>query len=654
MIKTKDNDKRVLLQEFVLNYVGQKVYCTIASPDRLDELIIHLSRIKKAVDRIVVICNNLGDVKKWDPKGLDILHELGAETYEREWNGSFPDARNEYIQKTQHGDWLIVSDSDEHFSDSFIDEIDTVLDQMNKRKKLYARINAHDLTYPFNYDRTIDPLPKELISEHMKLLIFKHLPHMHYTGIGETKAVHEMLMPPPPQEYIMDLPKHYWYVHIKQEQEIWERALRNVYIGGGGNNAGEHNKSWMPLLKICHSLKINSYFELDEYMKKGETDFLLRKWIIDNRQKGMNFEDEMVDIFKYYFYYLHPEEKPNGIDVIEELAVGSLAELMKFVGEMYLEVLGRHASDDERFHYADLIQKDKIKRVDIEEILKDSSEYKNRHRVHYASNSDPKQNEITEELPLAYLPLKVDIQLTENLIDQILRHSKFYNEHFKYLAEIGKRWMIHAAINYKIETQGKGDDKQELASFKHYIDDIQIYMPLNQYNKILDIGAGAGDETMALLDAGYDVIGLTLGEDNVKSAKERYNITLHEEDMHCLRFPKNFFDGIVLIHTYEHAYSSVILLGELYHVLRDYGRIYVAVPDPEAEESKTIWHVNLRLDWQIIEEFSYWGFRLVNISNGKQKRDKYTFVFEKLPIGDPEFANYGYLRHIINLRELLI
>jgi len=639
------------MQEFALNYIGKKVYCTMASPERFRELLIHIRLIhfSKAFDRIVVICNNLGKTKRWSKGHLESLQNYGAETYEREWNNSFPDARNELIQKCQHGDWIITSDSDEHFNEKFLQDLDKILNQLNRKKKLYARINAHDKTYPYNWNLG-DPKPAEVISSHMKLLIFKYIPGLYYRGIGETGTVHETLMPSPPREYVIDLPKDYYYVHTKTEQEIWQRALRNVYQSGGGNNAGNHNPSWQPLLEICENLDIHNYYELDKYLQEGIIDQTLKDWIIQNRQVGMNYENEMVDIFKYYFYYLHPDQKPFDINVIEKLDPNGAAALMAFVGEQYLEILGRHASDDERYHYAMLIMTQKITKDQLSDILKQSDEYKQNHQTNQQQQSLQEQDEgPSENLPLAHLPISVELKLTENIIDQVLRHSKFYNEHIKSLVELGKRWMIHAAINYKIESNGSGSDEQPLEQYDHYIQDIKKFISPEQYKRVLDIGAGAGDETKALLNAGFETIGITIGPDNVKSALERYNIKLFEEDMHSLRFPKDYFDAIILIHTYEHSYASNILLGELYHVLRDYGRIFVAVPDPEAQESKTVWHVNLRLDWQIIEEFRYWGFKLISQDN----LSKYSFVFEKLPAGDPEFTNYDYLQHIIKLRELL-
>ena len=153
------------------------------------------------------------------------------------------------------------------------------------------------------------------------------------------------------------------------------------------------------------------------------------------------------------------------------------------------------------------------------------------------------------------------------------------------------------------------------------------------------------------MDAGFEALGITAGMDNVAKAKEQYNIMLFEQDMHFLPYPADFFDAVVLIHTYEHAYAPTILLGELYYILRPGGRIYVACPDAEDPNQHTIWHVNLKTEKQIIDDFFYWGFKLVTLPVHQDTRDRYKFVFEKLPPAHEEFKNWNYLQHIYQRRK---
>lgn len=649
-------------------YPGRKVYCVMSSSDRFDELTKGITIMRPAVDRVVVVCNNSGKYLRWTEEQLTILHNLGAETYLREWNGNFPEARNYYLSKCQIGDWIIVSDSDEHFCDEFPKKLNWVFAQMVKRGAIYGRINSHDVTYPFGW-KTGDPEPVELTSEHMKLLIFKYMPGIHYEGAVGIQLVHEGLKPDPDPKKVTDLPKFFYYRHIKLEQDIWARAARNVWHTGGGNDVGgdpdpkdptkPFNPYWKALRALSTELGFDNWYDFEHYLKLGNIDSRVRDWILAHRQKGMDYENEMCDFFRYYFFALHPEEKPEGVDVISELIPGSLAETLQFVEGVYMQILGRHPSFEEKFLYAKHLMDNRVRREDMEKIFKESPEYRQKNPLTVEKtvpNGKGPQDTVVEKLPVVNIPVNVEVSITPNIIDQTLRHSKYYNEYMRFLVEFGKRWMVYNAVNYKVETDGKGDDKQPKEQFEKYKNDVITLIPPNQFPRMLDVGAGAGDEAAVFQDAGFTVIGLTLGEDNIKHAKDTYGITLLEQDMHCLPFPKDYFDCAAIIHTYEHSFAPMMLLGELYYTLRDYGRVYVAVPDPEAPESKTIWHTNLKYPGQILADFLYWGFRPLDFKEKSpiESRDKYTFIFEKLPKGHPDFTNWGYLQHVYHLREGLL
>jgi len=219
-----------------------------------------------------------------------------------------------------------------------------------------------------------------------------------------------------------------------------------------------------------------------------------------------------------------------------------------------------------------------------------------------------------------------------------------------------RKWEAYLAIHKKAETGGRGVDTEPVETFFHYVEKVKEIMPPDKYPKLLEVGAGAGDETKAFMDAGYEVTGITFGIDNIKYAKEKYGITLLEIDMHDLPpFWKNTFDGAIVIHTLEHALAPIVVIGELYFVLKDYGRVYVAVPDPNAEQSKVIWHTSLLYPEQVKYYFEYWGFKTIRSgeTHGRQGWDKYEFAFEKLPPGHPDFKNWGYLQHIYRRLERL-
>jgi SAM-dependent methyltransferase len=251
------------------------------------------------------------------------------------------------------------------------------------------------------------------------------------------------------------------------------------------------------------------------------------------------------------------------------------------------------------------------------------------------------------------VPVSIDVQVTPEMFVKAIMQSETYWRKIKPMIDLARKFDAYLAIQKKAETGGKGVDEEPLETFTHYIEKIKAAMPPDKYPFILEVGAGAGDETKALMDAGYRVVGITFGEDNIKRAEEKYGIKLLEMDMHNLQFPEKYFDGAVIIHTFEHALAPHMVVGELRYVLRDGGRVYVAVPDPDAEHVKTVWHTNLLNKEQIIEIFRYWGFREISGGElqGKCDRDKYEFVFEKLPDDHPDFRHkWGYIQHIYRRR----
>lgn len=633
-----------------------KVYYTMAPPSRKDQVIKAIDIMRPAVDRVVVVCNNTGK-EIWTDKLLSVLHAHGAETYPRTWTDNFIEARNDALEKCQTEDWIIQSDSDEHFNSLFVADLDFILKTLDEKQVTEAKINAHDLTYPFGWKKG-DTLPPELVSNHYKMLIFKKKSETYFQGVGAMKNVHEVLLPI--SQKLANLDPKYYYIHIKDEQEIWERAARNVVIGGGGNNVGGepnadnhqlfYNKEWLRLRELMILLNLPDWPAVNDYLKKGKIDSRLKEWLIKNRQKGMDYENEMVDMFRYYFYYLHPTELPANCDVIDEIEPDSLADICAFIEQEYLENLGRHAELEGKAHYARLLFENALTRDQFHEELMRSPEAVKFKQTQKAQTKQKVEEQFNVEIPMV-VP---QIPITADMIMQILQHSKFFNKYWLPHYEFGRKFQIHSALAWKVETEGKGTDEAPKENYYGYLKTIKKYLPPETFTKMLNIGAGAGDETMVLQEAGYQVAGITIGKDNIELAKKKYNIDLFEMDMHSLPFPRDFFDSIALIHTFEHAYAPLILIGEMYYVLKDGGRIYIAVPNSKNPEMHIIWHVNLMEPWQIIHYFEYWGFKLFYTERPIDSEEQHfseQFVFEKLPKGHPDFKNWDYLKHVYKLRS---
>lgn len=184
-----------------------------------------------------------------------------------------------------------------------------------------------------------------------------------------------------------------------------------------------------------------------------------------------------------------------------------------------------------------------------------------------------------------------------------------------------------------------------MCNSEHTIDKMSFindYLPVNQFNKILDIGCGEGLESKILSDLGYDVTGIIWGEVNEKYARENYpNINFVNCDMHDLPFISNSFDAIFMNQVFEHLYAPFIFLLEAYCVLRDYGRIWIGLPHFKEIGDETAnpdinfinhHHPNILCDNLFNQYFTKTGFKVIC----KPKRDNPYFdnvyVIEKQPL----------------------
>lgn len=578
-----------------------------------------VKRIRPYVDRAVIIVDEFvsEDSKEW-------LRSQGCEVYLYPWEDSMVKMRNHYLEKlSPFGDWCVVSDPDEWFCEEFCKDVRKLIEEAETKGVGLLLINSHDVTVQ------PDGTKSETISDFFKNLIFSYEEGIRYEGVGEVKEVHETLRLPPGTKQAT-LPRKYYYEHVKYWHEIWERAARNVFIAGGGNNVGERNPSWRPLRQICDSLGLDLWPKAREYFRKGNIDPRLKKWLWDNRYEGWDFEHEEMEFGRWYFEYLHPEEA-EGWKPVFELKPGSPQEVMRYVEEQYLSILGRHADDPGKKFYTKAILEGTIKREQLPAILKGSLEFQERFGKLPA-----------EEKVRIPVPVDVDVRITEGLFEKALLKSQTYWQKIKPKLDFAKKWDALLNIARKAETGGRGVDKTRKEAFVPFVETFAEYAPPEKFQFILDVGAGCGSESSALMGKGYKVIGITFGEDNIKYAKEHFGIDLLEMDMHNLQFPDGYFDGAFMIQTFEHAFSPWLFIIELRRVLRDGGRVFLDVPDPDDEEMlKTIWHTSVLYPNQIKALFWKAGFKeVVDLS----QKHRLAFLFEKIP--DGEFKMWGYVKHI--------
>jgi len=152
------------------------------------------------------------------------------------------------------------------------------------------------------------------------------------------------------------------------------------------------------------------------------------------------------------------------------------------------------------------------------------------------------------------------------------------------------------------------------------------YLPVEEYPRILEVAAGAGVDMVLLREHGYEVTGIDLNSDNTVYAMKNFNIEVLLQDMHCLKFPRNSFDGIFSIQTFEHALSPYIVASEMCRVLRRGGRLLLDTCDPNDDAMWQPWHPSLLYPRQLIKLFDLVGFDLVKDLSRKHRTQ---IIFEK-------------------------
>ena len=159
----------------------------------------------------------------------------------------------------------------------------------------------------------------------------------------------------------------------------------------------------------------------------------------------------------------------------------------------------------------------------------------------------------------------IDINKTLDLVK-----LKFYNE-----------WLYTAHIY----DEGDSEMHKTLTEtvVKQYID------PLNlpKDSKILDLGCGPGYFLNEMKSRGYtDLTGVTLSPGDIKICEDNGH-TIKKYDLSFLSQSEGYYDEsvdmIFLRHALEHSPYPIFSLMEYNRVLKQYGKIYIEVPQPECE-----------------------------------------------------------------------
>jgi len=218
--------------------------------------------------------------------------------------------------------WVIVSDTDEKFSDKLALGIRPIIDQARKAGRDMLEVRCRSATVSMeNWREEV----WESMDDFHKPLVFRYFEGMCYWAArsevtGNRNSLHEALRSNGRFVWtpikLQDKGVLY-YSHIKRENVIWIRGVRNFVVGGGGPNLNEKQPLWIPFRNIvAEVLGRDDYTYLDvlDYFKKGNIDKRLWNMILEHRNEdGYDGASEVRELFYTYFLLYNPDELPEDI-----------------------------------------------------------------------------------------------------------------------------------------------------------------------------------------------------------------------------------------------------------------------------------------------------------------------------------------------------
>jgi len=636
--------------------MAKVAYCQCTFARDVQRTLECISLMSEHVDYVFIIAD-----ESVSPSQLELISSNfdNVITKRVHFTDDIPAFRNNYLELCEQYkvDWVLVSDPDELFCHEFARDLRKIIDDLERGGFNLAGINCREQFEAVEWLDELDLLEQcptgYQKSEYYKHLLFKMREGLRYVGIGIGR-VHETFNIQHGWKVKL-LPDKYYYVHRKSALDIWRNAARNMVIAGGGNNVGDVNPYWTKLRTLMQKYGIKSWMELERCIKERDVPSEMANFFIeclDAPRTNWGIETRMLS--KFFLFYNREYLTPDVLSKVREIPKQDKESAAReFVRRCYFSLLARHPDVAGGEYYTQKLLSGDMSEEDVAVAIAESAEFKERMSglsvediVNRCYNLVLGRN-VDDSGLQTYGGMLRDGRMTVPQLLRILFRSDEYaekksNPHDKD-AEFLRKWKRLLRIPLKAETGGRGTDETPEEELRGKIERFREYVPPQQFRRVLDIGAGDGLETLLLMREGYDVVGITLGFDNLIRASEKYGVHLYEMDMHNLQFSDRSFDAIFCAQTFEHAFSAWLLVIEMRRVLRDGGRVFIEVPDPDNDELlNTIWHVNMLYPRQIIALFRKAGFRLVA---DLSEEVKYTLIFEKMP--DGAFESWGYVKYIL-------
>ncbi len=110
----------------------------------------------------------------------------------------------------------------------------------------------------------------------------------------------------------------------------------------------------------------------------------------------------------------------------------------------------------------------------------------------------------------------------------------------------------------------------------------QMFLDELTPGKMLDVGCGDGKFLSQMKARGWAVDGIDFDAAAIKTAKEKYGLSLRHGDLRAVRLPAQSYEAITMSHVIEHVIDPVGLLAETKQLLKVGGRLVVTTPNIES------------------------------------------------------------------------
>ena len=249
----------------------------VAMPTIVESLYV----VQGKVDEIVVTGDDFTDD---DIKTLQSFGKVFIEP----WMEHFSDYKNRLLSHVS-SDWVVICDHDEIPTEEMANNLRRLVEESEHGEK-YNIVGFDSINETTMLDGTVQTnrgAGKELLHETV---------YNCYHGevhVWLNQSVHEW----------KGIRVNYAYRHVKTEAEILERAIRNIWLGGGGDTWKEKNPLWVPLRNITDRLEIRNYRELLAYLQVDDIDKELEEWI--EKAYSHPWHDDELKAFKRYREVFH-------------------------------------------------------------------------------------------------------------------------------------------------------------------------------------------------------------------------------------------------------------------------------------------------------------------------------------------------------------